>query len=101
MKYIKFEKIKGKKSQSNKSSSSKKKKKAMVATWSESDIDSMKEECTNENVNMYFIALEGHEDEVNSATIKDELQNVCEELYLDFEKFSLKNVAFKKKNFFS
>ena len=33
---------------------------------SESDEDSMEEECTNEDANMCFMALEEHEDEVNS-----------------------------------
>ena len=36
----------------------------MVETWSESksDEDSMEEECTNEDANMCFMALEEHED---------------------------------------
>ena len=33
------------------------------------------------------MALEDHEDELNSSTINDELQNIFEELYLDFEKY--------------
>ena len=56
MKSIKLEKInERRKSHSNEeSSSAKKNKKAMVATWSESesDEDSMEEECTNEDANM-------------------------------------------------
>ena len=36
---------------------------------------------------MCFMALEDHEDELNSSTINDELQNIFEELYLDFEKY--------------
>ena len=33
---------------------------------SESDEDSMEEECTNEDANMCFMAVEEHQDEVNS-----------------------------------
>ena len=61
MKFIKLEKIKKwrKFHLREESSSANKKKKSMVATWSESecDEDSMEEECTNEDANMYFMAL--------------------------------------------
>ena len=60
-------------------------------------MESSKEKNENEVVNMCFMALEDHEDELNSSTINDELQNVFEELYLDFEKLALKNTFLKKK----
>ena len=77
MRYIKFEKIKGIRSQSKESSSSKNKKKkktkAMVATQNESNKDSMEEECINEKTNMYFMDFEDDENKGNSSTINDEL----------------------------
>ena len=101
MKSIKLEKIKeGRKSHSRKeSSSSKKKKKAMVAIGSESenDEDSIEEECTNEDANMCFMALEEHEDEVNSNSNYNEFQDAFQELYFDLENLGLKNVSLKKK----
>lgn len=45
-------------------------------------------EYEKEVVNMCFIALENHEDEVNSSTNYDQLHNSFEELYLDLEKIS-------------
>ena len=101
MKSIKLEKIKEwRKSHSRKeSSSSKKKKKALVAIWSESenDEDFIEEECTNENANMCFMALEEHEDEVNSNSNYNEFQDAFQELYFDLENLGLKNVSLKKK----
>lgn len=40
----------------------------------------MEEECKNEVANIYFMALEDHEDKVNSSTTNDELKNTFEEL---------------------
>ena len=42
----------------------------------ENDEDSMEEECTNEDVNMYFMALEEHEDEVNTNSNYNKFQDV-------------------------
>ena len=100
MKSIKLEKIKEiRKSHSREEfSSAKKNKKVMVATWSESesDEDFMEEECTNEDVNMCFMALKEHEDEVNSNSNYNEFQDVLQELYFDLENLRLKNVSLKK-----
>ncbi|KAL6321698.1 hypothetical protein AAG906_031207 [Vitis piasezkii] len=52
---------------------------------SESDEDSMEEECTNENANMCFMALEEHQDEVNSNSNHFEFQDVLQVLYFDLE----------------
>ncbi|KAL6334836.1 hypothetical protein AAG906_022825 [Vitis piasezkii] len=41
---------------------------------SESDEDSMEEECTNEDANMCFMALEEHQDEVNSNSNHNEFR---------------------------
>ena len=56
---------------------------------SESDEDSIKEECTNEDANMCFMALEEHQDEVNSNSNHFEFQ--------DLEKLDFKNISLKKK----
>nr|CAN65084.1 hypothetical protein VITISV_033497 [Vitis vinifera] len=64
---------------------------------SESDEDSMEEECINEDANMCFMALEEHEDEVNSNSNYNEFQDVLQELYFDLEKLGFKNVSLKKK----
>ena len=64
---------------------------------SESDEDSMEEECTNEDANMCFMALEEHQDEVNSNSNHFEFQDVLQELYFDNEKLGFKNISLKKK----
>ena len=64
---------------------------------SESDEDSIEEECTNEDANMCFMALEDHEDEVNSNSNYSEFQDILQELYFDLEKLRFKNVFLKKK----
>ena len=51
---------------------------------------SMEEECTNENANMCFMALEEHQDEVNSNSNHNEFQDVLQELYFDLEKLDSK-----------
>ena len=63
---------------------------------SESDEDSIEEECTNEDANMCFMALEDHEDEVNSNSNYSEFQDILQELYFDLENLRLKNVSLKK-----
>ena len=60
---------------------------------SESDEDSMEEECTNEDANMCFMALEEHQDEVNSNSNHFEFQDVLQQLYFDLEKFGFKNIS--------
>ena len=67
---------------------------------SESDEDSVEEECTNEDANMCFMALENHQDEVNSNSNHNEFQDVLQELYFDLEKLGFKNVSLKKKIFY-
>ena len=57
----------------------------------------MEEECTNEDANMCLMALEEHEDEVNSNSNYNEFQDVLQELYFDLEKFGYKNISLKKK----
>ena len=64
---------------------------------SESDEDYMEEECANDDANMCFMALEEHEDEVNSNSNYSELQYILQELYFDLEKLGFKNVSLKKK----
>ena len=102
MKFIKLEKIKKwrKFHSREESSSANKKKKSMVATWSESecDEDSMEEECTNEDANMYFMALQEHEDEVNPNSNYNKFQDAFQELYFDIEKLVFKSISLKKKN---
>ena len=66
---------------------------------SESDEDSMEEECTNEDANMCFMALEEHQDEVNTNSNHFEFQDVFQVLYFDLEKLGFKNISFKKKSF--
>ena len=64
---------------------------------SESDENSMEEEWTNEDANICFMALEEHEDEVNSNSNYSEFQDILQELYFDFEKLGFKNVSLTKK----
>ena len=63
----------------------------------ESDEDSMEKECTNEDAKMCFMALEEHEEEVNSNSNYNEFQDVLQEIYFDIEKLRSKNVSLKKK----
>ena len=65
---------------------------------SKSNKDSMEEECTNEDANMCFMALEEHHDEVNSNSNHFEFQDALQELYFDLEKLVFKNISLKKKN---
>ena len=58
---------------------------------SESDEDSMEEECTNEDANICFMALEEHQDEVNSNSNHFEFQDVLQKLYFDLEILDFKN----------
>lgn len=64
------------------------KKKAMMATWIDSEDDSIEEENENKVANMCFIAIE-EQDEVNSNSSNEDLQK-------DFMETS-KNVPLKKK----
>ena len=64
---------------------------------SESDENCIEEECTNKDPNMCFMALEEHEDEVNSNSNYNEFQDALQELYFDLENHGLKNVSLKKK----
>ena len=43
------------------------------------------------------MALEEHEDEVNSNSNYSEFQDILQELYFDFEKLGFKNVSLTKK----
>ncbi|GAV90551.1 zf-CCHC domain-containing protein/DUF4219 domain-containing protein, partial [Cephalotus follicularis] len=61
-----------------------KKKKAMVATWSDSDSLSSKEESDEEVAHIAYMAIEDEEkNEVNFTF--DELQNAYENLYVEYE----------------
>ena len=62
--------------------------KAMMATWSESK-EFSEEEKEKEVANMYFMAID-ELDEVNSNFSDEDMHDVFEELYEDFEKLSLK-----------
>ena len=64
---------------------------------SESDENYIEEECTNKDPNMCFMALEEHEDEVNSNSNYNEFQDALQKLYFDLENRGLKNVSLKKK----
>ncbi|KAJ9678273.1 hypothetical protein PVL29_023008 [Vitis rotundifolia] len=70
-------------------------KKAMMATWSESEESSEKEK-EKEVANMCFMAIDDL-DELNSNFSDEDMHNIFEELYEDFEKISLKNNSLKKK----
>ena len=67
----------------------------MMATWSESE-ESSKEESEKDVANMCFMAIDDL-DEVNSNFSDEDMNDVFEELYEDFEKLSLKNNSLKKK----
>ena len=75
MKYVKLQKIKGRRLHSKKKFWGAKNKKTMVTPWNESNEDSMKEAFTSELVNICFMALEDHEDKVNSSPNYNELQD--------------------------
>ena len=66
---------------------------------SESDEDSMEEECTNGDANKCFMALEEHENKLNSNSKYSEFQDILQELYFDLEKLRFKNISLKKKIF--
>ena len=66
-----------------------------MATWSESE-ESSEEENEKEVVNMCFMAID-ELDEVKSNFSDEDMHDVFEELYEDFEKLSLKNISLKKK----
>ena len=68
----------------------------MMATWSESEDESSEEENDKEVANMCFMAIDDL-DEVNSNFSDEDMHDVFEELYEDFEKLSLKNISPKKK----
>ena len=78
-----------------KSEAKRRMKKAMMATWSESE-ESSEEENEKEVANMCFMAIDDL-DEVNSNFSDEDMHDVFEELYEDFEKLSLKNNFLKKK----
>ena len=78
-----------------KSEAKRKMKKAMMATWSESE-ESSEEEKEKEVANMCFMAIDDL-DEVNSNFRDEDMHDIFEELYEDFEKHSLKNNSLKKK----
>ena len=67
----------------------------MMATWSESE-ESFKEEKEKEVANICFMEID-ELDEVNSNFSDEDMHDVFEELYDDFEKLSLKNISLKKK----
>ena len=75
------------------------KKKAMMATWSESDDSSSKEEDSTEQANLCLMA---HENEVNSKTPSDftfeELHEAFYDLIDELKKLGIKNKDLKLKN---
>ena len=78
-----------------KSEAKRRKKKVMMATWSESE-ESSEEEKEKEMANICFIAID-ELNEVNSNLSDEDIHDVFEKLYEDFEKLSLKNISLKKK----
>ena len=68
----------------------------MMATWSESENESSKEENEKEVANMCFMAI-NELDKVNSNISYDDLHDAFEDLYEDIEKLGLKNASLKKK----
>ena len=72
------------------------KKKAMMATWSESEDESSKEENEKEVANICFMEID-ELDEANSNISDEDIHDAFEELYEDFEKLGLKNDFLKKK----
>ena len=68
----------------------------MMATWSESENESSKEENEKEVANMCFMAID-ELDEVNYNISYDDLHDAFEDLYEDLEKLGLKNASLKKK----
>ena len=71
-------------------------KNTMIATWSEKEDESSKEENKKEVANMCFMEID-QLDEVNSNIIYDDLHDAFEDLYEDLEKLGLKNASLKKK----
>ena len=70
-------------------------KKTMMDTWSESE-ESFEEEKEKEVENICFMAID-ELDEVNFNLSDEDIHDVFEELYKDFEKLSLENIYLKKK----
>ena len=70
-------------------------KKTMMTTWSESE-ESSEEKNEKEVANMCFMTI-NELDKVNSNFSDEDMHDVFEELYEDFEKLSLKNNSLKKK----
>ena len=74
-----------------KSEAKRRMKKAMMTTWSESE-ESFFEENEKKVANMCFMPID-ELDEVNSNFSDEDIHDVFEELYEDFEKLSLKNIS--------
>ncbi|KAJ9686943.1 hypothetical protein PVL29_015689 [Vitis rotundifolia] len=70
-------------------------KKAMMATWNGSE-ESFEEEKEKEVANMCFMVI-NELDEANSNFSDEDMHDVFQELYEDFEKLSLKNNSLKRK----
>ena len=68
-----------------KSEAKRRKKKGMMATWSENEDESSKEENEKEVTNMCFMAID-ELDKVNSNFSDEDMHDIFEELYEDFEK---------------
>ena len=67
----------------------------MMATWIESE-ESSEEENEKEVANTCFMAID-ELDEANSNIGDEDIHDVFQELYEDFEKLGLKNISLKKK----
>ena len=67
-----------------------------MATWSESENESSKEENEKEVTNMCLMAID-ELDEVNSIISDEDIHDAFQELYEDFEKLGWKNIFLKKK----
>ena len=78
-----------------KSKAKRRMKKAMMATWSESEESSEKEN-EKEVANMYFMVI-NELDDVNSNFSDEDMHDVFEELYEDFERLGSKNDFLKMK----
>ena len=67
-----------------------------MATWSESEDESSKEENEKEVANMCFMVID-ELDEVNSNISDEDIHDVFQELYEDLEKLGLKMLLSKRK----
>ena len=69
----------------------------MVATWDDSDEETLDEEESHEVSNLALMAIEEEIDEVRDLPSYDELFEAFTKLHNDLKKIGMKNVSLKKK----